>query len=60
MNYSTTQLHSGLEIAAILLLLFSAMLDPRLTVGLSAVLIVAVVVEAYATRGTRRPKEEPR
>ena len=32
--------HRGLEIAAIVLLLFSAMLDPRLTLALAAALIV--------------------
>ena len=47
MNARDAQLHSGLEIAAIVLLLFSAMLDPRLTFALAAVLIAAVVVATY-------------
>ena len=39
--------HRGLEIAAIVLLLFSAMLDPMLTFGLAAALVAGAVVLTY-------------
>ena len=43
----TIRRHRGLEIAAIVLLLFSAMLDPMLTFGLAAALVAGAVVLAY-------------
>lgn len=39
--------HPGLEVAAILLLLFGAMLDPTLTFGLAAALLAGAFVLAY-------------
>lgn len=50
MNTRRTELHSAQEIAAILLLLFTAMLDPRLTVALSAVMITALILAGYPLR----------
>lgn len=43
----TVRRHPGLEIAAILLLLFSAMLDPLLTFGLAAALLAGAFVLVY-------------
>lgn len=45
--------HPGLEIGAILLLLFSAMLDPLLTLGIAAALIAGALVIGFlgAQRG---------
>ncbi|HEY6013538.1 MAG TPA: hypothetical protein VIU37_06015 [Candidatus Limnocylindrales bacterium] len=43
----TIRRHPGLELAAIVLLLFSAMLDPVLTVGLAAALLAGGFVLAY-------------
>jgi hypothetical protein len=51
MNARNAHLHRGLEIAAILLLLFSAMLDPRLAFGFAAAMVVAVLVVEYAGIG---------
>lgn len=39
--------HPGLEIVAIILLLFSAMLDPLVTFGLAAALVAAAFVLIY-------------
>ena len=49
----TGRRHRGLEIAAIVLLLCSAMLDPMLTFGLAAALIAGALVLAYL--GQDRP-----
>jgi hypothetical protein len=46
----TTKRHRGLETAAIVLLLFSAMLDPMLTVALSAALVGGVLVLGFLQR----------
>ncbi len=43
--------HRGLETAAIVLLLFSAMLDPLLTVGLAVALLAGAIVLVYLARG---------
>jgi hypothetical protein len=43
----TMRRHTGLEIAAIVLLLFSAMLDPLLTFGLAAALVAGAFVLVY-------------
>ena len=47
--------HRGLEVVAIVLLLFSAMLDPLLTFGLAAALIAGALVLGYLSedRGNR-------
>ena len=45
---------SGLEIAALVLLLFSALLDPRVTFVLAVVLIVALLAAAYLGRARAR------
>ena len=45
--------HSGLEIAAIVLLLFGAMLDPLLTFGLAAALLAAAFVLVYLGQDRR-------
>jgi hypothetical protein len=43
-SHGDRQRHTGLEIAAIVLLLLSAMLEPMLTVGIAAALIAGVLV----------------
>ena len=43
----TLKRHPALEIAAIVLLLFSAMLDPLLTFGLAAAVLACAVVLVY-------------
>jgi hypothetical protein len=48
-----TRRHRGLEIAAIVLLLFSAMLDPLFTFGLAAALVAGAFVLAYLGPGDR-------
>jgi hypothetical protein len=45
--------HRGLEIAAIVLLLFSAMLDPLFTFGLAAALLAGAFVLVYLRGGAR-------
>ena len=45
--------HPGLEVAAIMLLLFSAMLDPLLTVGLAAALLAGAFVLVYLSEERR-------
>ena len=50
----TIRRHRGLEIAAIALLLFSAMLDPMLTFGLAAALLAGAFVLVYLGEGGRR------
>lgn len=45
--------HPGLEVAAIVLLLFSAMLDPILTFGLAAALLAGAFVLAYLSEDRR-------
>jgi hypothetical protein len=42
-----TRRHRGLEIAAIVLLLFSAMLDPLFTFGLASALVAGAFMLAY-------------
>ncbi len=46
--------HPGLEIAAIVLLLFSAMLDPLLTFGVAAALLAGAFVLVYLGEDGRR------
>ena len=47
--------HPGLEVVAIILLLFSAMLDPLLTFGLASALLAGAFVLVYLSQagGTR-------
>ena len=45
--------HPGLEAAAILLLLFGAMLDPVLTFGLAAALLAGAFVLVYLSEDRR-------
>jgi hypothetical protein len=48
-----TRRHRGLEIAAIVLLLFSAMLDPLFTFGLAAALLAGAFVLVYLGKRDR-------
>jgi hypothetical protein len=50
---SNVRRHRGFETAAIILLLFSAMLDPMLTFGLAAALIAGALVLVYLGQGGR-------
>jgi hypothetical protein len=43
----STRRRRGLEVASIVLLLFSAMIDPMLTFGLAAALIAGALVLGY-------------
>jgi hypothetical protein len=52
-NSWVTRRHRGLEIAAIVLLLFSAMLDPMFTFGLAAALLAGAFVLVYLRGGAR-------
>ena len=45
---------TGLEIAAVVLLLFSALLDPLVTFALAAVLIAALLGSEFMRRGRAR------
>lgn len=45
--------HPGLEVAAIILLLFGAMLDPLLTFGLASALLAGAFVLVYLSQDGR-------